>query len=135
MSALNQLVTEAVDLVVHSERVGGRVQVSEVHAVEALQGGPEANQFTTTPVFERSGAGAPLVWTGHVPARLARAFTDAGHDVRGLLEAAGTSDGVMGGHGRRVTVGAYADAHPSLVTQHAAPIDDQRTGRPADGAP
>src|SRR5206468_11622443 len=37
MSALNALVTEAVDVVVHCTRVGGRLQVMEVAAVEDMQ--------------------------------------------------------------------------------------------------
>src|SRR5437763_10134243 len=51
LSALNALVTEAVDVVVHCARVDGRVQVTEIAAVEDLQGGPDSASFTVTELF------------------------------------------------------------------------------------
>ena len=87
MSALNTLVSEAIDLVVHCARTPHGPQVSEVVAVEDMAGGSEATQFTTTPVFSRSGPHHPLVWTGQVPVRLQELFSQAGlslHEVLGL---------------------------------------------------
>lgn len=88
MSALNALVSEAVDLVVHCARVRGVPQVTEIIAVEELQTGPGATTFTTTEVFSRARNDAPLVWSGNVPVRCGRAFEEAGFDLRSLLEAA-----------------------------------------------
>lgn len=89
LAALNALVTEAVDVVVHCARVGGssssRLQVSEVVAVEDLQGGPEAASFTVTEVFSRARVDAPLRWTGAMPVRVARPLEQAGYDLRSLL--------------------------------------------------
>jgi pilus assembly protein CpaF len=59
--------------------------VSEIVAVEDLAGGPDAMQFTVTDVFRSPGRDLPLEWTGHVPVRAARAFREAGVDVRALL--------------------------------------------------
>lgn len=89
LSALNALVSEAIDVVVHSERSGGKVRVSEIVAVEDLQAGPEAATFTVTPLFQRPRADGPLTWTGQLPARAARAYEEAGWDLRELLDAAG----------------------------------------------
>jgi len=88
LSALNTLVSEAVDLVVHCARVGGRPQVVEILAVEDLQTGPDASTFTTTDLFHRAGPSAPLRWTGQLPVRASRAFEGAGIDLRSLLAAA-----------------------------------------------
>lgn len=87
MTALNSLVSEAVDLVVHCTRAGGRPQVAEIVAVEDLQTGPEATTFTTTPLFARARHDAPLRWTGDLPVRCGRAFDEAGFDLRDLLDA------------------------------------------------
>lgn len=85
MSALNTLVSEAVDLVVHCARTGDGPQVTEVLAIEDLAGGAEATQFTATPVFTRAGPDAPLRWTGQVPTRLERLLRQRGAEVRSLL--------------------------------------------------
>ena len=87
MSALNSLVSEAVDVVVHCGRHRGVIQVTEVMAVEDLQAGPESTAFTVTELFRRERPGAPLTWTGNLPARATRALEMAGHDVRALLGA------------------------------------------------
>ena len=86
MSALNSLVSEAVDIVVHCSRFDGVPRVTEVIAVEDLQTGPEATQFTATEVFRRDRPDAPLRWTGNLPARAARALEMTGVDVRTLLD-------------------------------------------------
>ena len=88
ISALNTLVSESVDLVVHCDRRAGTPQVTEMLAVEDLQTGPDATTFTTTDLFRRGGPGAPLRWTGQLPVRASRAFESAGIDVRALLAAA-----------------------------------------------
>ncbi|MGH8933565.1 MAG: CpaF family protein [Egibacteraceae bacterium] len=87
MSALNALVTEAVDIVVHCTRQHGQPRVTEVIAVEELQTGAGGAAFTTTEVFARPRHGGPLTWTGNLPARATRSLEDAGFDVRELLEA------------------------------------------------
>ncbi|MDQ1437330.1 MAG: pilus assembly protein CpaF [Acidimicrobiaceae bacterium] len=86
LAALNALVTEAIDVVVHCARVSGRVQVTEVVAVEDLQGGMDAAGFTVTEVYRRPRADGPLQWTGTIPVRVARLLEQAGYDVRTLLD-------------------------------------------------
>ncbi len=88
--ALNSLVAESIDLVVHTERVGGVVQVSEILSVEDLQAGPEASAFTVTTLFTRQGPGSRLAWTGELPVRAQRAFEEAGVDLAALLAQAST---------------------------------------------
>ncbi len=100
MSALNALVTEAVDLVVHCSRgpggpqvpsgpqVPGGPQVNEIAAVEDLVAGPEATQFTLTPLFARQGPDAPLLPTGLAPQRARAALAAA---LRDATEGPGTS--------------------------------------------
>jgi pilus assembly protein CpaF len=92
LPALNQLVSEAVDVVVHCARRHGKVQVTEIVAVEDLQAGPEATSFTTTTVFERARWDAPLTWTGELPPRAARQLQEAGVDTRSLLDGPGRPD-------------------------------------------
>jgi pilus assembly protein CpaF len=87
MAALNSLVSEAVDVVVHCARVRGRPRVTEIVMVEDLQTGPEGTAFTVTELFSRERWDAPLRWTGVLPTRCCRAFDEAGADLRALLEA------------------------------------------------
>ena len=86
MSALNTLVSEAIDLVVHAARTPGGPRVTEILAVEDLAGGAEATQFTATPVFARTDPDSPLVWTGQVPVRLERLMRHAGIDIHMFLD-------------------------------------------------
>jgi pilus assembly protein CpaF len=86
MTALNSLVTEAVDVVVHSSRVDGVPQVTEVLTVEEQQTGDGATAFTVTELFSRESPGAPLTWTGGVPVRCARPLAAAGYDLRAMLD-------------------------------------------------
>jgi len=90
MSALNTLVSEAIDVVVHCSRGPNGPRVTEVVAIEDLAGGVEATQFTLTPVFTRDRPEGPLTWTGQVPVRLARLFPDSG-DLTSLLSTNSTS--------------------------------------------
>ncbi|MCB0976704.1 MAG: CpaF family protein [Acidimicrobiales bacterium] len=86
LSALNTLVSEAIDVVVHCSRTAEGPRVTEIVAVEDMAGGPEAAQFTTTPLFTRDGPDGPLRWSGQLPARLNRTLRDAGTDLRSVLD-------------------------------------------------
>jgi pilus assembly protein CpaF len=86
MTALNSLVSEAIDVVVHCARVRGVPRVMEILAVEDLQTGPDGTAFTVTEVFNRARWDAPLLWTGNLPARSSRAFEESGQDLRTILE-------------------------------------------------
>jgi pilus assembly protein CpaF len=86
MSALNALVSESVDVVVHCSRTRDEVRVNEIAAVEDLTGGPDSLQFTVTELFERPRLDGPLQWTGNLPVRAARPLREAGFEVRELLE-------------------------------------------------
>jgi len=91
MSALNSLVSEAIDLVVHLERTPNGVEVSSVLAVEDLAGGIDGVQFTATELFGRSSRKSSVAWTGDHPIRLGRKLEEFGYDVTtlvgGLVEA------------------------------------------------
>ena len=89
MSALNSLVSESVDLVVHCSRHGDTPRVTEVIAVEELQTSRDSTNFTVTELFQRDRADGRLRWTGNVPARIARPLELAGYDVRALLDTFG----------------------------------------------
>jgi pilus assembly protein CpaF len=93
MTALNSLVTEAVDVVVHSSRVDGVPHVTEVLAVEEQQTGDGATAFTVTELFSRASPGAPLDWTGGIPVRCAPALAAVGYDVRAILATTGAAAG------------------------------------------
>jgi pilus assembly protein CpaF len=98
LAALNALVSESIDVVVHCTRTAAGPRVTEVVMVEDLQGGLDATQFTVTEVFRGAGPDQPLTWTGNVPARAGRALAAAGHDVRSLLDGgAGFPSGVAAG--------------------------------------
>jgi pilus assembly protein CpaF len=87
LSALNSLVTEAIDVVVHCARTPEGPRVTEVVTVEDLSASPDGTAFTVTEVFRREGIDAPLTWTGQIPQRLDRPFRDAGFELRSLLGA------------------------------------------------
>ena len=86
MSALNSLVSEAIDVVVHCVRTSDGPRVSSVVCVEDLVGGSENTQFTVTEVFSQPQRDADLQWTTLVPSRTTRAMEDAGIDIRSLLD-------------------------------------------------
>jgi pilus assembly protein CpaF len=90
LSALNTLVSEAVDVVVHCARVRGVPRVTEIVAVEDLQTGAAGSAFTVTELFSRERWDAPLTWTGQLPVRCRRAFAEAGVDLRELLDGSAT---------------------------------------------
>jgi pilus assembly protein CpaF len=88
MSALNALISEAIDVVVHVARTTNGPRVTEILAVEDLQAGPDATSFTVTELFRRPNLDAPLCWTGNIPVRLTRLFEQNGYDIRQLFAAA-----------------------------------------------
>jgi pilus assembly protein CpaF len=87
VSALNTLVSESIDLVVHCVRGPSGPRVSSIVAVEDLTGPSDATQLTVTEVFARSDPDSPLEWTGQVPSRLARRLAEHGHEIRSLIGA------------------------------------------------
>ncbi len=89
LGALNTLVSEAVDLVVHLERVDGRVEMTGILAVEDLAAGPEAVHFTVSQLLERPHRSAPPVWTGQQPQRLRTLLANHGYDTTALLQSIG----------------------------------------------
>ncbi len=91
MSALNALVSEAIDLVVHCVRTEFGPRVTQILAVEDLQAGPESTQFTTTELFIRERHDRPLQWTGNLPVRLLRTFEEHGYDTKALLSDVSTT--------------------------------------------
>ncbi len=90
LNALNTLVSEAVDIVVHCVRHKGQVMVDEVIAVEDLQSAASSASFTVTDLFTRSRRDRALAWSGHLPVRATRHLEAAGYDVRLLLDPATT---------------------------------------------
>ena len=86
LSALNSLVSESVDLVVHCARGPHGPYINEVAAVEDLAGGSDATQFTVTELFSRSSPEAPLTWSGNLPVRAARALRHAGFELSELFD-------------------------------------------------
>lgn len=90
MPALNALVAESVDVVVHCARHDERPRVTEVICVEDPQVGSESAAFTVAEVFARPRRDEPLAWTGVLPTRAARSLEEAGYDVRALVDPAGT---------------------------------------------
>ena len=89
MSALNSLVSESIDIVVHCARWADQPRVTEIIAVEDLQTGRDAANFTVTELFGRERVDQPLRWTGNLPSRVARPLELAGYDVRALLDVLG----------------------------------------------
>jgi pilus assembly protein CpaF len=85
LTALNTLVSESIDVVVHCARGPNGPRVTEIVAVEDLASGADAAQFTVTSVFARHGDGQ-LVWTGNVPVRLGRALNDGDRSIHQLLD-------------------------------------------------
>lgn len=85
MTALNSLVSEAVDVVVHCVRTPDGPRVGSIVAVEDLAAPADGSPFTATEVFVRE-AGRELRKSATVPVRLGRAFADAGIDLLSILE-------------------------------------------------
>ncbi|MDZ7673931.1 MAG: ATPase, T2SS/T4P/T4SS family [Acidimicrobiales bacterium] len=85
MAALNSLVAESIDIVVHCAREADGPVVTEILAVEDQATAFESTQFTVVDLFRRPRAGQPLVWTGLLPTRAARSLEEAGYDLHHLL--------------------------------------------------
>ncbi len=85
LGALNTLVSESIDVVVHCARGPRGPRVTEIVAVEDLAAGQNAAQFTVTQLFARQGVDDQLHWTGNLPVRLGRALHDRGLAVHELL--------------------------------------------------
>ena len=91
MSALNSLVSEAIDLVVHCVRTSNGPRIGSIIAVEDLAGTIDGTAFTATDVFVRDNLDCPLRWSGIVPSRLDRAFAANGLDLRSVLDPTGAA--------------------------------------------
>lgn len=91
VAALNGLVSETVDLVVHCDRRRGIPEVTEVVAVEDGQGPRDSAVFTTTTLFGRDQHDHGLRWSGNLPVRAQRSFERSGVDVRDLLDVHGAA--------------------------------------------
>lgn len=85
VSALNALVSDSVDLVVHTERTGTGPRVTSILALEDQATGADAVNLTTTEVFLRGPRGS-LQWSGLVPARLRERMDARGEDLMALLD-------------------------------------------------
>lgn len=107
--ALNSLVSESIDVVVHCARTPSGPRVTEVVSVEDLAGGPDATQFTVTELFHRKVPDEPLTWTGDVPVRLCRSMGDAGYDLLGLLGESGVDPAIVRHPDSRVMTGRELD--------------------------
>jgi pilus assembly protein CpaF len=86
LSALNSLIAEAVDLVVHCAQGPDGPRVIEITAVEDLSGGVGAVQFTATELLRRDRYSASLEWTGNLPVRLGANLERNGYQPRELLQ-------------------------------------------------
>jgi pilus assembly protein CpaF len=84
-AALSSLVSDTIDVVVHSTRTREGVRITSVVAVEELVSGPDSPHFTLTEVFAADAAGDRLRWTGELPERLQRRFAERGLAVRTVL--------------------------------------------------
>ena len=86
MSALNNLVSEAIDVVVHCVRTPDGPLVSSIMCVEDSSAGTDSTSFAATAVFARGLRAESLTWTGDLPARIGQAFSDNGLDLRATLD-------------------------------------------------
>jgi pilus assembly protein CpaF len=91
-SALSSLVSEAVDLVVFSQRGPDGPRVMEVLGVEDLSGSVDGTAFTTTDIFRRRAYDQPLEWSGNVPVRTSDALAGIGLDAVELLQRTSTAE-------------------------------------------
>ena len=80
LDALNSLVADSIDLVVHTQREDSGPAVTSVLAVEDLAAGTDAVNMTTTEVYHRDEHGA-LVWSGVMPSRLRDRMAGRGVDL------------------------------------------------------
>ena len=85
MAALNDLVSQAVDVVVHTTRTPQGPRVNQIACVEDLTAEAGATSFTMTEVFKRSLHTGRLEWTGQIPQRASEAMANSGIDIRSVL--------------------------------------------------
>ena len=85
IAALNTLVSEAVDVVVHLERSDSGVRLTSIAAVEDLVSGVESTQFTMTEVFGREQHETTAKWTGQFPVRATNAMRSHNIDIKEVL--------------------------------------------------
>ena len=85
MAALNDLVSQAVDVVVHAVRTPQGPRVNQIACVEDLTSATGSTSFTMTEVFKRNPQTDRLEWTGHIPVRAAEEMANRGIDVRNVL--------------------------------------------------
>lgn len=79
--ALTALVSEAIDIVVFSQRTEVGPKVTEIIAVEEQLVDATSAAFTVTDLYSRRTSDGALTWTGLVPQRLAHAFSSRGLDL------------------------------------------------------
>ena len=100
LDALNSLVADSIDLVVHTQREDSGPAVTSVLAVEDLAAGTDAVNMTTTEVYHRDEHGA-LVWSGVMPSRLRDRMAGRGVDlVEHLKGSPADADATGDGAGR-----------------------------------
>ncbi len=85
MATLNDLVSQAVDVVVHTVRTPRGPRVNQIACVEDLTSTAGSTSFTMTEVFKRSPHTGRLEWTGNVPHRAAENMATAGIDIHSVL--------------------------------------------------
>lgn len=85
MAALNDLVSQAVDVVVHTVRTPDGPRVNQIACVEDLTATATSTAFTMTEVFKRSPHSGRLEWTGQVPQRAGEDMAAAGIDITSVL--------------------------------------------------
>jgi len=85
MAALNDLVSQAVDVVVHTIRTPEGPRVNQIACVEELTAAAGSTSFTMTEVFKRNPRSGRLEWTGHVPVRAADEMANHGIDIHEVL--------------------------------------------------
>jgi pilus assembly protein CpaF len=86
-AALSSMVSDAIDVVVHSARTHDGVRITSVVAVEDLVSAPDSPHFTVTEVFAPLAPGGRLQPTGDHPERLERRFAACGLTIRDVLSA------------------------------------------------
>jgi len=72
--ALTTLVSDAIDIVVFSQRTTTGPKVNEIIAVEEQLVDATSGAFTVTDLYTRESPNDPLIWTGLVPQRLSTLF-------------------------------------------------------------
>lgn len=85
MTALNDLISQAIDVVVHTVRTPEGPRVNQIAFVEELSSAADGTAFTMTEVFKRNPHTGALEWTGHLPVRAAEEMANAGIDIGSVL--------------------------------------------------